>query len=116
MSVGDDVLVQGNGEMIPAKVQEVSSRIMEGKACFIDLMLNSYPEIGDVNFKGLFGFFTISKSDRRYFRQINSGKINLLKKLPPVGIELVTATITHLKNDAEPMWTSRHVLNWSSFK
>ena len=43
-----------------------------------------------------FGFFTINKSDRKSVRQINSGKINLLKKLPPVGIELATATITLL--------------------
>ena len=40
-----------------------------------------------------FGVFTISKSDIRSVRQINSRKINLLKKLPPVGLELATATI-----------------------
>ena len=38
-----------------------------------------------------FGFFMISKSDRksarRSVRQIYSGRINLLKMLPPVGIE-----------------------------
>ena len=50
-------------------------------------------------------FFTISKSDRRSFRQINSGKINLLKKVAPVGVELATATITHLKSDAETVFT-----------
>ena len=31
VSVGDDVLVQDNNEMIPSKVQEVSSAIMKGK-------------------------------------------------------------------------------------
>ena len=46
------------------------------------------------------GYFTISKFDRRSVRQIYSGKINVLKKLPPVGVELKTATITHLKSDA----------------
>ena len=55
---------------------------------------------GMFNLIDFIGFFTISKSDRRSVRQINSGKINLLKKLPPVGIELATATISHLKSDA----------------
>ena len=51
------------------------------------------------------GFLMIRKSDR----QINSGKINLLKKLPLVGTELQTVTFTHLKSNTYSN-TARHSL------
>ena len=46
------------------------------------------------------GSFTVSKSDRRSVRQnrVNSGK-KFTKKLPPVGFDLPTATITALKSE-----------------
>ena len=52
----------------------------------------------------IIGFFTIGKSDRIFdrisARQKQFRKNKFTKKLPPVGFDLPTATITALKSDA----------------
>ena len=61
-------------------------------------------EFNSENFnQGTFGFFTISKSNRKSERisaRQKSPENKFTKKLPPVGFDLPTATITALKSDA----------------
>ena len=49
-----------------------------------------------------FGFFTISKSDRRSVRQKTIRKNKFTKKLHPVGFDLPTATITAFNQLGHP--------------